>query len=61
MPSSIDSAPRPVRQLLKRELERFPDTPLYDVCHRIEDLLDRRTYHAVLRWADVTIAEGRGA
>jgi len=51
----IDNAPKAVRQLLLHELEQCPDAPLYDVCHRIEDMLDRRTYHRVLRWADSVV------
>ena len=41
-----DDAPEIARFLLMREVHRSPDASVYDLCHRIEDMLDRRTYHS---------------
>jgi len=48
----ITRAPRGAYTLLKREIERHPELSIYDVCFRIEQFMDRETYHAVLAWAD---------
>jgi hypothetical protein len=48
----INHAPRDAHTLLRREIERNPHLPIYDICFRIEQFLDRKTYHAVLAWAD---------
>jgi hypothetical protein len=56
---NIGGAPRAVRTMLMAEWERHPNLPLYDLCFRIEPHCDRRTYHALLAWADQLVETGQ--
>ena len=49
---NMSLAQEQVIELMKRELARNPGASIYDICFRFEQFLDRKTYHAVLAWAD---------
>jgi len=48
----LSRIPWDLRPDVHQALARLPDAPIYVACSTLEPILNRATFHRVLRWAD---------